>query len=66
MMTRKLGGQALGAGGVLLLALTGCVETGRDSSPTGAADSECPWDADDSIDTAVTIAWQANPTGTWW
>ena len=63
MMTRKLGGQALGAGGVLLLALTGCVETGRDSSPTGAADSECPWDADDSIDTAVTIAWQASPTG---
>jgi taurine transport system substrate-binding protein len=63
---KKLGHRAAVVGGILLVALTGCVETGRDSSPApagGAAAAGCPWPADPSVQTAVRIAWQASPTG---
>jgi taurine transport system substrate-binding protein len=63
MLTTKTGFRWATAGGAALLALTGCVETGRSSTPPAAADSDCPWDADDSITTAVSLGWQASPTG---
>jgi taurine transport system substrate-binding protein len=62
-MKKSLAPTAVGVGAVLLLALTGCVETGRDSSPVGGAAGACPWEADPSVRTAVDIAWQASPTG---
>lgn len=52
-----------GIAGALLLALTGCVESGRESTASGGAVSECPWEADESIDTEAVLAWQASPTG---
>lgn len=44
----------------LALPLTGCVESGRTS---GAVDTECPWQPDESIDTTARIAWQPIPNG---
>lgn len=56
---RRRVGPALFGALVLPLALTGCVDSDRDSS--AAVDSDCPWDADDSIAGEVRIAWQAIP-----
>jgi taurine transport system substrate-binding protein len=48
----------------LVLSLTGCVESGRDATTASAADgSDCPWEADTSVEVAVDIGWQASPTG---
>lgn len=47
---------------MLGLVLTGCVESGRTSSPTGA-DTECPWEPDDSVTTTARIAFQKIPNG---
>ena len=47
---------------VLVLALTGCVETGRTAAPA-AGNTKCPWDADDSVKGAVRIAYQKVPNG---
>lgn len=47
----------------LALALTGCVDTGRDPAATLGDESVCPWKADPSIDVEVEIGWQASPTG---
>jgi taurine transport system substrate-binding protein len=55
--------QLVGAGGAALLVLTGCVETGRDTTASGGAASECPWEADESVEGSVTLGWQASPTG---
>lgn len=56
------------AGGALLLVsaaaltLSGCVDDDR--SQTGDASvSDCPWEADESIDATVSIGWQRIPNG---
>ncbi len=44
------------------LALSGCVD--GDRSQTGDANvTECPWEADTSVEAAVTIGWQRIPNG---
>jgi taurine transport system substrate-binding protein len=48
---------------VVLLSLTGCVQSGRDASPAGNAATACPWTADDSVQGEVKLGWQASPTG---
>lgn len=48
--------------GVVLLALTGCVESGRSSSPAGGK-VECPWAPDESVTMTARLAWQPSPTG---
>lgn len=53
---------AVGAA-IVTLALTGCVETGRDSTPVDSASSACPWTADESVQGEVKLGWQASPTG---
>ncbi|WP_427008532.1 ABC transporter substrate-binding protein [Pseudarthrobacter sp. H2] len=47
---------------VLILALTGCVETGRSTAPA-AGNAKCPWAADDSVKGTVRIAYQKVPNG---
>ena len=47
---------------VLMLALTGCVETGR-SGATADRDAKCPWAADESVKGTVRIAYQKVPNG---
>jgi taurine transport system substrate-binding protein len=42
-------------------ALSSCVESGRES--TTAAESDCPWEPDTSIETTARIAWQPIPNG---
>ena len=59
--TSRLRSATLGA--AVLLLLTGCVESGRSSTPAAASGSACPWKADDSITTKATLGWQASPTG---
>jgi taurine transport system substrate-binding protein len=63
MFATKTGFRWATVGGAALLVLTGCVESGRSSTPAAAADSGCPWEADDSITTKATLGWQASPTG---
>ncbi|MBR7743584.1 ABC transporter substrate-binding protein [Phycicoccus sp. BSK3Z-2] len=46
---------------VAALALGGCVESGRSS--TGAEGTECPWEADESIETMARIGYQNIPNG---
>ncbi|WP_148572786.1 ABC transporter substrate-binding protein [Nocardioides caldifontis] len=41
--------------------LSSCVESGRES--TTAADSDCPFEPDESIETTARIAWQPIPNG---
>ena len=61
-MTRRTTILATGSAvGAALLALSGCVETGR--SATGAADTACPWEPDESITTTARIAYQNIPNG---
>ncbi|RDH78983.1 glycine/betaine ABC transporter substrate-binding protein [Mycolicibacterium moriokaense] len=48
--------------GAVLLALTGCVDSGRSSSPA-ADQAGCPWTPDDSVTTTARLAWQPSPTG---
>lgn len=43
----------------MALALTGCVESGR--AVSSATDTECPWEADPSIETTARIAYQKIP-----
>ena len=47
-------------GTALVLSLTGCVESGRSSSGS-AAETECPWEPDESVTATARIAWQAIP-----
>ena len=49
------------AASVLVLSVSGCVESGRDSS--SAPDTDCPWEPDTSIKTTARIAWQPIPNG---
>ena len=64
LMRANLRNTALGLGALtLLVPLTGCVSSGRTDSAASAADTECPWKADTSIDTTVNLGWQASPTG---
>ena len=53
---------AVSAVAAVLLALTGCVDSDRTSSPSGGQ-AECPWAPDESITTTARLAWQASPTG---
>lgn len=62
---KSTGSMKLMAGLVVAsVALTGCVESGRTSSSSGGGGgTECPWEADDSIDTKARIAYQKIPNG---
>jgi len=52
----------VGAAAVTLAgALSSCVDSGRES--TTAAESDCPWEPDESIETTARIAWQPIPNG---
>jgi taurine transport system substrate-binding protein len=57
------------AAAVALLALSGCVESGRpadgtvDTASGSATGAACPWEADDSITTTARIAFQKIPNG---
>lgn len=51
------------AAAALLLTLTGCVESDRAATTASDDGSDCPWEADTSVDVAVDIGWQASPTG---
>ena len=53
---------ALGGSVLLAISLAGCVESDR-SATGGSEDTECPWEADDSIDTEASIGYQAIPNG---
>lgn len=53
---------ATGGSVVLALALTGCVESGRTAS-SGAGDTECPWEPDESVTATARIAFQKIPNG---
>jgi taurine transport system substrate-binding protein len=56
--------RALGLAGVgLILAVSGCVASGRTSTAPTAAESDCPWEPDPSVKTTASVAWQASPTG---
>jgi taurine transport system substrate-binding protein len=60
-VTRGLVGAAVGT-----LMLSSCVESGRttaESGGGGAADTDCPVDVNEDIDTAVRIAYQPIPNG---
>lgn len=46
---------------IAAVGLAGCVDSGRDASGSGGAESGCPWEADDSITTTARIAWQKTP-----
>lgn len=52
---------ALSGVAMTLMSLVGCVDSGRTSS--SSADSECPWEADDSITTTARIGYQTVPNG---
>jgi taurine transport system substrate-binding protein len=63
-MTRPRSLTALGGAVLLAVSLAGCVDDDRPSSGGGGdAASDCPWDADDSIDTTARIGYQAIPNG---
>lgn len=51
------------AAAALALSLSGCVESGRSSTASAPADSDCPWEPDESVTTTARIAWQAIPNG---
>ena len=57
------------AAAIALLALSGCVESGRSADDTvdtaggSATAAACPWEADDSITTTARIAFQKIPNG---
>lgn len=51
------------AAAALALSLSGCVESGRSSAASAPADSDCPWEPDESVTTTARIAWQAIPNG---
>ncbi len=61
--TRRIPGLIPLALGALVLSLTGCVESGRNATTTADDGSDCPWEADTSIDATVELGWQASPTG---
>lgn len=63
MLTTKAGFRWATVGGAVLIALTGCVQSGRSTSPAAASGTACPWKADSSITTKATLGWQASPTG---
>ena len=54
---------ALGGAFLLALALAGCVESDRPSSGSSGEASDCPWEADDSIDATAEIGYQPIPNG---
>ena len=60
-MTRRSLTLAAGTAALALVALTGCVESGRTAS--GAEDTTCPWEPDDSITTTARIGYQKIPNG---
>lgn len=47
---------------VLAVAATGCVQSGRTSSTSGA-EAECPWQADESVTATARIGYQNIPNG---
>lgn len=47
----------------LVFTATGCVSSGRDTTSQSSGSSDCPWEADKSVDATVNVAWQASPTG---
>ena len=51
------------AAAALALSLSGCVESGRSSTASAPADSDCPWEPDESVTSTARIAWQAIPNG---
>ncbi|MGJ9413642.1 ABC transporter substrate-binding protein [Aeromicrobium sp. CF4.19] len=53
---------ALAACLLVPMALAGCVSSDRSQSG-GEQVEDCPWEADDSIDSSVTIGWQRIPNG---
>lgn len=60
--TTRRASAALVLASTAVLALAGCVDDDR--SQTGEAGvSDCPWEADDSIDAEVSIGWQRIPNG---
>lgn len=61
-MSRFSALSAVSVAGALLLALTGCVDSGRSSSPSGGHVG-CPWTPDESVTTTARLAWQPSPTG---
>lgn len=56
---KKAGAAAMAS--LVAIALAGCVESGRDS--TSAAESDCPFEPDESVDTTARVAWQPIPNG---
>ena len=53
----------LGAVALLAVSLAGCVDSDRTSAESSGEESECPWEADDSIDAEVSIGYQPIPNG---
>ena len=51
------------AAAAITLSLSGCVESGRSSTAAAPADTDCPWEPDESVTTTARIAWQAIPNG---
>jgi taurine transport system substrate-binding protein len=48
----------------VLLALSGCVDSERSSSPSPSGGQvKCPWAPDETVTTTARLAWQASPTG---
>lgn len=70
-MSRTTSVSAAGLAAVAILLLSGCVESGRTTTPGAAgtggagedAASGCPWEPDDSVTTTARLAWQPSPTG---
>ena len=63
MLTTKASFRWATVGGAVLIALTGCVQSGRSTTPAAASGTACPWKADDSITANARLGWQASPTG---
>jgi len=59
--TRMNRGAAALAATALSVSLAGCVESDRTSTANAAAETDCPWTPDETVDTTARIAWQAIP-----
>ena len=59
--TRLNRGAAALAATALAVSLAGCVESDRTSTANAAAETDCPWTPDETVDTTARIAWQAIP-----
>ncbi len=62
-MTRPRPALAVVGAALLGLSLASCVDSDPESSGGDGGSSDCPWEADDSVETTAVLAYQAIPNG---